>query len=151
MPESADEARRSEGDNVAHGSMGKALVLATAAMLIWSGAAIAAIPRTPYQRHGIVNCALPGTTIEFVPNGDGMPRSRGSRADIHRSMMRFRIARTWRAVLADGVTLSLDNGHNTRTMIEMPDGTGRGLAYVADTHGRNVGVSDIICQVLVTP
>jgi hypothetical protein len=40
--------------------------------------------------------------------------------------------------------LVLDNGRKTRIMVSLPDG--KGVAFSADG-----GVSDILCQVLVSP
>jgi hypothetical protein len=58
-----------------------------------------------------------------------------------------RQTRVWQAGLVDQdgkSLLALDNGHKTRIMVSLPDG--KGLAFSDEG-----GVSDILCQVLVSP
>jgi hypothetical protein len=98
----------------------------------------------PYQKHGVVNCALPGTTIEFALNGSGG----ADVASVSSNFPPFEEAariKTWSAtvVTKDGLkVLVLDNLKATRIMVRLPDG--KGMAFTGSD-----GVSDILCQVLV--
>ncbi len=101
----------------------------------------------PYDKSGVANCSLPGTIIDFALNGRGGAQV----ARIESNYPPFRRAasqtRVWRAGLVDKDDkriLVLDNGHKTRIMVSLPDG--KGIAFSADG-----GVSDILCQVLVSP
>jgi hypothetical protein len=101
----------------------------------------------PYNKTGVVNCSLPGTIIDFALNGRGGAQV----ARIESNYAPFRAAvqqtRVWRAGLADkdgAQFLILDNGRKTRIMVRLPDG--KGMAFSADG-----GVSDILCQILVSP
>jgi hypothetical protein len=101
----------------------------------------------PYDKSGVANCSLPGTIIDFALNGRGGAQV----ARIESNYLPFRRAaqqtRVWRAGLVDHDgkrMLILDNGHKTRIMVSLPDG--KGMAFSADG-----GVSDILCQVLVSP
>lgn len=101
----------------------------------------------PYNKSGVANCSLPGTIIEFALDGRGGAQV----ARIETNYPPFRVAaqqtRVWRAGLVDKDgkrILVLDNGRKTRIMVSLPDG--KGVAFSADG-----GVSDILCQVLVSP
>jgi hypothetical protein len=100
----------------------------------------------PYEKTGIVNCALPGTVIEFGLNGSGgaiVTKASSNYAPFQKAAR----TRTWAAttVAMDGVRmLILDNLNKTRIMVRLPDG--KGMAFTSPE-----GVSDILCQILVTP
>ena len=101
----------------------------------------------PYDKSGVANCSLPGTIIEFALNGGGgaqVARIESNYAPFRRAARQTRV---WQAGLVDQdgkSLLVLDNGHKTRIMVSLPDG--KGLAFSAEG-----GVSDILCQVLVSP
>lgn len=110
-----------------------------------SSLSVSSLP--PYNKSGVANCSLPGTIINFALNGQGGAQV----ARIESNYAPFRAAvqqtRVWRAGLTDkdGTRfLVLDNGRKTRIMVRLPDG--KGMAFSADG-----GVSDILCQILVTP
>lgn len=100
----------------------------------------------PYAKSGVVNCALPGTTVEFFLDGKGRARVTSAKSNY----VGFRNAvqrKIWTAGTTekDGTRLMvIDNEANSRIMIKLPNGNG--FAFLADG-----GVSDIICQVLVSP
>ncbi|MGG6895806.1 hypothetical protein [Rhizobium sp. BR 315] len=100
----------------------------------------------PYEKTGVVNCALPGTVIEFGLNGSGgaiVSRASSNYAPFQKAAK----IKTWAAttVAKDGVRmLILDNLNKTRIMVRLPDG--KGMAFTNPE-----GVSDILCQILVTP
>lgn len=101
----------------------------------------------PYNKTGVVNCSLPGTIIDFALDGRGgaqIARIESNYAPFRRAARQTRV---WKAGVADRDgkrILILDNGHNTRIMVDLPDG--KGMAFSGDG-----GVSDILCQVLVAP
>jgi hypothetical protein len=100
----------------------------------------------PYTTSGVANCALPGTTAEFAFDGAGRAKLVSSSSNY----AGFREAarhKTWTVstVNKEGMRLLiLDNEAKSRIMVELPNGNG--MAFLADG-----GVSDIICQVLVSP
>jgi hypothetical protein len=100
----------------------------------------------PYNKSGVANCSLPGTIIEFALNGHG--GAQVARIETNYPPLRSAAqTRVWRASLVDKDgkrLLVLDNGRKTRIMVSLPDG--KGMAFSADG-----GVSDILCQVLVSP
>lgn len=101
----------------------------------------------PYDKNGIANCSLPGTIIEFALDGRGGARIARIESNYPPFRSAARQTRVWRAgfVNKDGKRiLVLDNERKTRIMISLPDG--KGMAFSADG-----GVSDILCQVLVSP
>lgn len=98
----------------------------------------------PYEKHGIVNCALPGTIINFTLNGVGGAEV----ADLETNYPPLRAAakvKVWAAsTTAEGPakTLVLDNLAGSRIMARIRDG--KGMAFIGDD-----GVSDILCQILI--
>jgi hypothetical protein len=105
------------------------------------------IPKIPYDKSGVVNCSLPGTIIEFFLNGQGGAQVTRIDSNYAPFLNAVKQNRLWSAKSQDRALeriLVLDNGHNTRIIIRLPDG--KGMAFSADG-----GVSDILCQVLVTP
>ncbi|MBD9372774.1 hypothetical protein IB238_09085 [Rhizobium sp. ARZ01] len=118
--------------------------------LFVTAASFAALASTanaePYQKFGVVNCALPGTTIEFSLNGSGGADVASSSSNFAPFREAARV-KTWSAnvEVKDGTRLLiLDNLKNTRIMIRLPDG--KGMAFTGAD-----GVSDILCQVLIQP
>jgi hypothetical protein len=130
--------------------MRTSLAAFTAVFLFYGGAAAEAQDHNPsdYDRRGVVNCALPGTAIEFYVDGKGNAHV----AHVESNFPPFLEAATkrpiWRALVSEnGNTriLILDSGYEaTRIMVEI--GTGQGMAF---TGGGGGGASDILCQVLV--
>jgi hypothetical protein len=84
--------------------------------------------------------------IEFGLNGSGgaiVTKASSNYAPFQKAAR----TRTWAAttVAMDGVRmLILDNLNKTRIMVRLPDG--KGMAFTSPE-----GVSDILCQILVTP
>lgn len=119
---------------------------AVTAVALIAVAATGAEARQPFRKSGIANCALPGTTIEFAMDGRGgatLASFSSNYAGFHAAAKR----RRWTAILDDSKgyrLLIFDNGANSRIMVRLPDG--KGMAFTADG-----GVSDILCQVLVSP
>lgn len=103
----------------------------------------------PYDRHGIANCSLPGTIIDFALLGDGnakVTRIKSNYAPFRAAARRHPV---WRAAIGakDGKQLLVfDNTANTRIFVDIKDG--RGIAYSGEGAG---GASDILCQILVNP
>jgi hypothetical protein len=102
---------------------------------------------SPYDRHGIANCSLPGTVIEFALTGDGeakVTRVESNYAPFRKAAKNHPIWRVVSGVKDDKQLLVLDNGANTRIFVDIKDG--RGIAYSGEG-----GASDILCQILVSP
>ncbi len=112
-------------------------------------ARVGAPSSAPYVRHGVVNCALPGTAIDFALIGDGDAQV----ARIESNYAPFRLAASkhpiWKTstVSTEGKQLLIiDNGAETRIIVSLK--SGRGAAYAAEGSS---GASEILCQILVSP
>lgn len=100
----------------------------------------------PYQKYGVINCALPGTSISFALNGAG-GATVAEVSSNYEPFLRAAKVKTWLAsIRTDGEfrMLVLDNLNATRIMVRLPDG--QGMAFSGSD-----GVSDILCQVLIQP
>ena len=100
----------------------------------------------PYNRSGVANCVLPGTSVEFFLDGNGKARvtQASSNYEGFRAAARRKVWSAGTVMMEGRRLLVLDNGAKSRIMVELPNG--KGMAFTADG-----GVSDIICQVLVSP
>jgi hypothetical protein len=129
------------------------VVLGSVPSVFLATIAASAASSSPYMKSGVVNCALPGTSISFALNGNGGAIV----ANASSNYAPFRKAartKTWSAtsIVQEGMKmLVLDNLSGTRIMARIPDG--KGMAFIAPKGGKksDVGVSDILCQILVQP
>lgn len=124
----------------------KNIIFVLGVFLFGVSAAATEFPTTPYDKSGIVNCALPGTTIEFALLGQGKVKvvNFSSNYDPFRVAARKPGWKAYTASIRDERMLILDNNENSRIFARLPDG--KGLAFLYDG-----GVSDILCQILVQP
>ncbi len=102
----------------------------------------------PFLRSGVSNCVVPGTQIDFHLTGNGTAQVVKASSN-YPPLLRAANVKTWKAfeVNREGMRLLvLDNGRATRIMVKLP--AGNGMAFIGEKEG---GVSDIICQVLVSP
>jgi hypothetical protein len=102
-----------------------------------------------YNRKGVVNCSLPGTTIEFALDGRGGARVVHIESDYAPFLTAAQHAPVWRAVLSvehGDQMLGLRDGHSINIIVRLPDGKGSVFASAADG-----GIADIRCQVFVRP
>lgn len=95
-----------------------------------------------YTKVGVINCALPGTTITFAANGSGgaIVISASSNYAPFRQAAKVKI---WSAQMVNQSgkrLLVLDNLNKTRIMVD-PE-TEKGMAFAPS------GVSDILCQIV---
>ncbi|MBY5571202.1 hypothetical protein HFO55_28910 [Rhizobium leguminosarum] len=101
--------------------------------------------RPPYEKSGVVNCTVPGTSVQFALNGSGGAELTQLSTDYARFEMAGEV-KTWSATTMElqGTTLLvLDNLNQTRIMIK-PDG--QGMAFTTSE-----GVADMLCQVNISP
>jgi len=128
--------------------MWKAVILSVASFFVLSGSIRAQTQSSPvpYLKSGVANCALPGTAAEFFLDGKG--GARVVSASSNYAGFRAAVSRKqWTASTIEKVGLPLlilDNGAKSRIMVKLSGG--QGMAFLADD-----GVSDILCQVLVSP
>ncbi|GJD90732.1 hypothetical protein BHAOGJBA_4274 [Methylobacterium hispanicum] len=133
--------------------MMRAILLAAALLAAACPSAYAAqgeVPQggKPFLKSGISNCVAPGTTIEFHLTGQGTAQVAKASSN-YPPLLRAAKVKIWKAweVDRDGLRLLiLDNGRATRIMVKLPNGNG--MAFIGEKEG---GVSDILCQVLVSP
>ena len=123
-----------------------ALLLAAAT----SSAAKDEVPKggKPFLKNGVSNCVVPGTEIDFHLSGLGTAQVVKASSN-YPPLLRAAGVKIWKAweVNRDGLRLLvLDNGRATRIMVKLP--AGNGMAFIGEKEG---GVSDISCQVLVSP
>lgn len=125
-------------------------VLATLLLAATSSAAKDEVPKggKPFLKNGVSNCVVPGTEIDFHLTGQGTAQVVKASSN-YPPLLRAAGVKIWKAweVNRDGLRLLvLDNGRATRIMVKLPAGNGR--AFIGEKEG---GVSDILCQVLVSP
>lgn len=102
----------------------------------------------PFLKNGVSNCVVPGTEIDFHLTGQGTAQVVKASSN-YPPLLRAAGVKIWKAweVNREGLRLLvLDNGRATRIMVKLP--AGNGMAFIGEKEG---GVSDIICQVLVSP
>ncbi|EHP93549.1 MULTISPECIES: hypothetical protein [Methylorubrum] len=125
-------------------------VLATLLLAATSSAAKDEVPKggKPFLKNGVSNCVVPGTEIDFHLTGQGTAQVVKASSN-YPPLLRAAGVKIWKAweVNRDGLRLLvLDNGRATRIMVKLP--AGNGMAFIGEKEG---GVSDILCQVLVSP
>ena len=125
-------------------------VLATLLLAATSSAAKDEVPKggKPFLKNGVSNCVVPGTEIDFHLTGQGTAQVVKASSN-YPPLLRAAGVKIWKAweVNREGLRLLvLDNGRATRIMVKLP--AGNGMAFIGETEG---GVSDILCQVLVSP
>ncbi|WP_163875703.1 hypothetical protein [Rhizobium laguerreae] len=101
--------------------------------------------RPPYEKSGVVNCTVPGTSVQFALNGSGGAKLTQLSTD-NAPFEKAGEVKTWSATTIElqGTTpLVLDNLNETRIMIT-PDG--QGMAFTTSE-----GVADMTCQVNIRP
>jgi hypothetical protein len=100
---------------------------------------------TPYMKTGVANCVLPGTSAEFFLDGRGGAKlvKASSNYDGFRQAARIKNWKAMTLTMEGRRMLVIDNGKNSRIMTELP--AGKGMAFLFDG-----GVSDIVCQVMVS-
>jgi hypothetical protein len=130
--------------------MRRTAVLATLLLAATSSAAKDEVPKggKPFLKNGVSNCVVPGTEIDFHLTGQGTAQVVKASSN-YPPLLRAAGVKIWKAweVNRDGLRLLvLDNGRATRIMVKLP--AGNGMAFIGEKEG---GVSDILCQVLVSP
>lgn len=99
-----------------------------------------------YRQSGVATCTCPGTSVEFVLDGEGGARIARANSNYAGFTNATRV-KDWTVYRTekDGMTLIvLDNGRKSRIMAD--PSTQKSMGFLADG-----GVSDMLCQILVKP
>lgn len=103
--------------------------------------------RPAFMEAGVVNCASPGTSVEFYLDGQGGAKLVQVKSN-YSGFINAAKVKNWSATtisLKDKPRLLvLDNGKKSRIMADPK--SGKAMGFMADG-----GVSDMLCQVLVKP